>query len=212
MPLETKPGMTYFPDLSPCSYGGDILRDFEEWVEEDTSTIRMRRYPTRTLPLPVGWLSSGQPFTQGTVSPEFRRRLDVVLEQGYETGTYVGSHNCEFCDASGAPPGDATKKPSTHDVPSEFHNINIPGRHAVYYAPELIAHYIDEHGYRPPDEFMTALIECPPFRSTAYFLALLEAVGPALATALERVIRSPWPHSEWFGEGARVALRRYRGI
>ena len=205
--------MTYFSDLSPCSYGGDILLDFEEWVEEDTSTITVRRYPTRTLPLPlaVGWLSSSQPFTQGTVSPEFRRRLDVVLDQGYETRTYRGWHDCEFCDANGASPHDASKKSSTTRVPSAFHNLNIPGRHAVYYAPELIAHYIDEHDYRPPDEFMTAVLECPPFFSTAYFIALLEAVGPALATALERELRRPWPHSERFGEGARVALRQYRG-
>jgi len=197
--------MAYFPDLSPCSYGGDILLDFEERVAG--------RYPTRTLPLPlaVGWLSNGQPFTQGTVSPEFRRRLDVVLEQGYETCHFMGWHGCEFCEASSAPSGGA-KKPSSNHVPSGFHNLNIPGRHAVYYAPELIAHYIDEHEYRPPDEFMTALIDCPPFHSTAYFVALLEAVGPALATALDRELRRPWPHSQRFGEGARVALRRYRGI
>jgi hypothetical protein len=37
--------------------------------------------------------------------------------------------------------------------------IRVPsGNGTIYVAPNLIIHYIREHGYRPPDEFIRALL------------------------------------------------------
>ena len=37
--------------------------------------------------------------------------------------------------------------------------IRVPGRAGrVYSAPTLIAHYVDAHRYRPPDEFIEAVL------------------------------------------------------
>ncbi len=41
-------------------------------------------------------------------------------------------------------------------------------RPLVYVAPELIVHYIEAHGYRPPDEFIQAVLRCPPQDSPAF--------------------------------------------
>lgn len=48
----------------------------------------------------------------------------------------------------------------------------VPGVHAAYVAPSLIAHYIDSHGYAPPDEFQRAVVDCPTMKSAAYRRAL----------------------------------------
>jgi hypothetical protein len=37
--------------------------------------------------------------------------------------------------------------------------IYVPGREGVLYnAPVLISHYVDDHDYRPPDEFVEAVL------------------------------------------------------
>ena len=202
--------MTYFRDLSPCSYGGHVLQAFEPDKAHGVFTAG-HWTPTLPLPLAVGWLSRSHPFTKGTVSPEFRRRLDIVLEERYELGSSRGWHECEFCDASTAGPVDASNKPSLSLGPCGYGTLSIPGRSAIYFAPDLIAHYIDEHEYRPPQDFVTAVLECPPFRSAEYFLALLEIVGPPFAMALERAIGEQWPGFEWVADCGRAAPQRYRG-
>ena len=42
----------------------------------------------------------------------------------------------------------------------------------IYVAPELIAHYIDAHEYRPPDEFVESVLKCPRMSTKEYFKAL----------------------------------------
>jgi hypothetical protein len=48
--------------------------------------------------------------------------------------------------------------------------LSIP----AYVAPELILHYIDQHGYSPPAEFQQAVLDCPTMRSVAYLQAILK--------------------------------------
>lgn len=84
------------------------------------------------------------------------------------------------CDLSIARPVDASNRSLLSLKPCGYDTLTIRGPRAIYYAPELIAHYIDEHEYRPPDDFVTAVLECPAFRWAEYFVALLEIVGPRL--------------------------------
>lgn len=44
----------------------------------------------------------------------------------------------------------------------------------IFVTPSLVAHYIDAHGYVPPEEFQRAVLECPPMGSLSYRRALLE--------------------------------------
>jgi hypothetical protein len=39
----------------------------------------------------------------------------------------------------------------------------------VYVAPELVVHYIESHGYQPPEEFIAAVMACPPQESAEFF-------------------------------------------
>jgi hypothetical protein len=69
----------------------------------------------------------------------------------------MGFHCCEFC-----PPRSDGRFTRGH------RNVWIPADSVVYVAPELILHYIEAHGYRPPDEFITAVIACPEQGSETY--------------------------------------------
>lgn len=42
----------------------------------------------------------------------------------------------------------------------------------VYVAPELILHYIEAHLYKPPDEFINAVLRSPDQNSSAYLDAI----------------------------------------
>lgn len=71
-------------------------------------------------------------------------------------------------------------------LPKGTNNLLVPGEHEVYVAPELILHYIADHGYSPPEEFCSALLSCPEIPSMPYFWRLVEAGGDAW----QRVIRT----------------------
>jgi hypothetical protein len=41
-------------------------------------------------------------------------------------------------------------------------NLLVPAGDVIYAAPSLIIHYIEHHGYKPPDEFLAALAALDP--------------------------------------------------
>lgn len=59
----------------------------------------------------------------------------------------MGFHVCEFCNAEGKPP--AT---SSGDVVLEFESG------PVFQVPDMLPHYILEHHYQPPEDFVRAVM------------------------------------------------------
>ncbi|MBL8793993.1 MAG: hypothetical protein JNM56_08810 [Planctomycetia bacterium] len=49
----------------------------------------------------------------------------------------------------------------------------MPAGNLLYIFPEMIVHYIEAHGYKPPAEFMAALLRSP-FRDDDEFQLLSE--------------------------------------
>ena len=154
--------MAYFADLCECAYfhglHSDILRA-------------------------VGWLEPDHSYCRGDVPRPFFRRLCELLQEPWTPVTALGSHLCEFCRFTGG--GQATLHlfedvtdgqmglvPSLRVPGHSFYNLYVPDTRVVYVSPELIAHYIDAHGYRPPDEFIDAVMVCPEMNSQRYFDAL----------------------------------------
>ncbi|GEM_PF-3208049 len=130
----------YFPDLSPYSYGKGIV---EVGVYN------------------VGWLSSARDYPQGPCPEGFLARIDQRAQS--PVNLFRGSHLCEFCP----PPeteirnGMEIIKPLTERMGDG--EIRVVGRDgAVYAAPVMIAHYIREHGYLPPRQFIDAVLEDHP--------------------------------------------------
>jgi hypothetical protein len=40
-------------------------------------------------------------------------------------------------------------------------NFGVPSGDLLFVAPEMVVHYIEQHGYRPPAEFVAAVFRSP---------------------------------------------------
>lgn len=98
----------------------------------------------------VGWLSSNHPFSTGEVSVDFLARLREFVKhwsdstQALGWGIFMGLHTCELC--------------------GQFHsggNFGVPCGKLLFAAPEMISHYVEAHQYRPPVDFITAIMQSP---------------------------------------------------
>lgn len=115
--------------------------------------------------LAVGWLDPQKPFRQGEVSQEFKARLCNFCSPDYLVWLTRGVHTCEICDVS--PTGWIIKEGILQtDAGLEAYGfgngeIRVFGKYAVFAAPRLIYHYVVEHKYKPPQEFIEAVLTGP---------------------------------------------------
>jgi len=138
--------MTYYPDLSACDL-----------------------FPSCPAPLvAVGWLENGRPVPTGEVSEQVFERLLELFREPWGPGA-AGWHDCDLCVYRYGP-----SKMGTNPNAVGFKNVFVPGDAKIYLAPELILHYIDQHGYAPPSEFQQAVLDCPTMRSIEYLRAIIE--------------------------------------
>jgi hypothetical protein len=107
----------------------------------------------------VGWLHPDHLFPRGAAAPEFAARLAEFARHWGESvdvldlGASGGFHECEFCNKEW---GDRV---FGKDLGSGKFGVPVGDR--IYYCPEMIAHYVTEHGYLPPPEFVAAVMACP---------------------------------------------------
>lgn len=98
----------------------------------------------------IGWLEADHPYTKGPVSDEFLRILANFIP--FSRWFFCGLHECSLCQG-------------VYGGVGGF----VPGENRIFAFPELLGHYIEVHGYRPPAEFQAALHRCPPTTSDEYF-------------------------------------------
>ncbi len=88
----------------------------------------------------VGWLEPGEHFPRGPVPSHL---VDALLKLGTRPRNKLrGFHFCGFC--------------SRYRGTGEIHVVSASG--IRYAAPMLIIHYIFAHRYRPPAEFIDAVL------------------------------------------------------
>jgi len=68
--------MTWFSDLSPCTYFGD---NFARHLKA------------------VGWLESGHEYATGRVDPLIYQKLVELRSHPWQPFVVLGCHDCEFC-------------------------------------------------------------------------------------------------------------------
>jgi hypothetical protein len=113
----------------------------------------------------IGWLSSDQPFPQGEVPAAFFAHLEEFVRLANESaealwfGAFAGLHTCEFCYKARG-----------------YGNFGVPAGQILFVAPEMVAHYIGIHNYKPPDEFVAAVFQSP-LPGTDEYRALAEPFG-----------------------------------
>lgn len=125
----------------------------------------LQRQPDGSLA--VGWLHPGHPFPTGDADRAFARKLRKIARVSHKSvdalnwALAFGSHTCEFCgkdDASGT--------------------FGIPAGDVLFYAPEMIAHYVERHGYLPPQPFVDAVLACPLPGTPEYAALAAPFAGP----------------------------------
>ena len=123
------------------------IPDFQ--VDETYYGLSPETYPV----VRIGWLDAEHPFPKGTVSAEFRSRLlHSLLSVAKPTR---GSQQCMFCDN---PPFSMPVEVNGKEIRMGTAEVVVAGQDGVIYsAPNLIYHYVDQHGYLPPERFVAAL-------------------------------------------------------
>jgi hypothetical protein len=135
--------MAYFTDLTPYAYSG------------------------RPQPgvVHVGWLDAIHDFPRGEVAKALVEKLKIMAANPVEM--YRGYHLCELCKQ----PEEAPLVPVPDRVvvdPNEVWTqwaktrmsngeIRVTRGRITYAAPIIITHYIEEHSYLPPWEFLQAV-------------------------------------------------------
>ena len=102
----------------------------------------------------VGWLEKGHTFEKRDSDPSFVKKL-IKLYRNRVNPTR-GYHRCEFCldPEFGLP---VTVDNMTIKLGgAEIHVLAQDNK--VFAAPDLIYHYVVEHSYAPPKEFIDAVL------------------------------------------------------
>ncbi len=137
--------MTYYEDLYPYEY----FARFE---------------PLGLQPVNVGWLDENKPFPKGETSLEFKAKLFEFCLDKYVVQIARGFHTCQFCGVSEHEWYEQSKErygEEAHWLSIGDGEIRVIGQSTLYAAPTLIHHYVVEHNYKPPDEFIEAVFEGP---------------------------------------------------
>lgn len=123
--------MTFYEDLSEYSY-----------------------LPDQPKMINIGWLARGVEFPVGDIEPAICVKLLVLADE--PANLMRGFHGCDFCDLDLIAPVEAPV-PRGH-VWLGNGELHITGQDGtIYAAPTLIVHYMDAHGYKPPEVFLDAL-------------------------------------------------------
>lgn len=142
--------MTEYPDLSDYCY----VKDFAVGH-----------------PKAVGWLGKQRGFAKGTVSEQALRRIEALTME--PVAPTRGGHFCEFCSQ----PAPLFYKIKGEHILLGTAEIRVFGADGqIYAAPDMLVHYIADHGYLPPREFLDAVMACPDPASETY-CRLIEDLG-----------------------------------
>jgi hypothetical protein len=108
--------------------------------------------------LNIGWLSGDYAFASAAPEENFVAALRRLITN--PVNLYRGYHYCEFCPP---PRFERTEAVVVRmiETPGTFGNgeIRVKGSNGLtYVAPTLILHYVEQHHYSPPDEFVHAVL------------------------------------------------------
>jgi hypothetical protein len=129
----------------------------------------------------IGWLHPDHPYTKGKAAPEFLSRLKEFRARSSHSaealyfGAFGGFHTCEFCGRA-------------HGIG----NFGVPSGDLLFVAPEMVVHYIEEHHYSPPAEFVEAVLRSP-LPDTEEYQVLTEPFWHKHREAIERMTKTAEP-------------------
>lgn len=116
----------------------------------------------------VGWLDVNHNFTQGSVTNEFMACLWGFCQTPMIVS--MGFHDCDLCNKFNYGYGVYAKREDMQirlgsTIVAVFDGFSD---YTVYVAPDMIYHYILEHQYLPPQQFVDSILKSPPPDSFEY--------------------------------------------
>lgn len=137
----------YFKDLTPYRY-----RDSE---------IEMKN---------VAWLERGHLFKKGEVPSGFKDKLWKYMR--YPVSVCRGSQRCPFCSLGKNEIPTTTYNGQTRKV--GYYELRVWGKDdTVYAVTSLIFHYMESHRYKPPKEFIEAVMNSDDPDNSDYYNRVL---------------------------------------
>ena len=148
--------MTYYPDLTPYEY-----------TVQDAPALN------------IGWLAKGNEFPTGDVGPDV---VDALIRHAAAPVNVMrGVHDCEFCEAES--PQTVWTADGSVSAWLGFSEIHVSGTDGIRYAaPTLIVHYVTEHDYLPPAEFIDALMGPSGWSKKSPFESVSDRLSARIAT------------------------------
>lgn len=108
--------------------------------------------------LAVGWLGNQVPSSGPVPDKVIEFLFDAYEDKRILSDGYMGFHVCEVCIARRVKVILPTVKWKNRSLRLYGHGHHlIQYEKKVYMCPALILHYILDHGYQPPSEFMEAI-------------------------------------------------------
>jgi len=105
----------------------------------------------------IGWLDARHEFVVGDVPQDF---VDALFDHCclQPVRKLMGNHECGICISKGMSPQSIFSHNGKQAILGDA-EIEIPfGRSRLFVAPTLIFHYVRDHAYRPPDDFVKAVL------------------------------------------------------
>ena len=117
-----------------------MITKFKLYNESYYEDLTPFEYGMYALPecVNIGWLDKRYPFEKGEVPDGFVERLKNLPIIMQHTGPYI----CEFCDKN------------VWSTNVRF----VKGDYINYLTPSMISHYVEVHNYKPPQEFIDAVM------------------------------------------------------
>ncbi|WP_460106813.1 DUF7919 family protein [Streptomyces sp. YKOK-J1] len=130
--------MTHYEDLSEYSYFPDSI-------------------PDGVTALNVGWLDPSREYSHGSTSRDFEKGLEDLTYSARQMKTR-GWHRCMLPHTDGEDAYPVTVEISGTRIALGGAEIRVvTDSESWLIAPDLILHYIREHSYKPPQEFIAAV-------------------------------------------------------
>jgi len=106
----------------------------------------------------VGWLEKSNAYEKGTVPARFLEKLFWYCAS--PVNRTRGLHVCQFCDSKNQPAKGVSAELDGEILTLGSAEIRVQGADGtIFAAPDLIFHYVDVHGYLPPESFIRAVME-----------------------------------------------------
>lgn len=114
--------------------------------------------------LNIGWLDASHIYAMGSVSDTCLERLWAYCREPVIQSK--GFHLCELCRE---PEWPCLAQRGDEGLKLGSAEIRVPSKGGkVYAAPDFIYHYMVKHNYKPPDEFIEAVLSGPSPDSAEY--------------------------------------------